>query len=196
MKFRSFALALLAALGSEGAATPPIGPHRTTEVRYHIENAQSMLPADFTILFAPGGERARLSFAGQPGYLLLDLRAKRVVMVMDNPRLTVRIPTPPLFAPYFDWRNALDYTPGALSRAAGQSCRMWSAADGKGRATLCLSADGVPLWVRAQGKDGSYTSVAAVAVRLAPDDPAAFIPPGDAAAVSGGFSPFAFSGTP
>ncbi len=162
------------------------------QVEYRIENAQSMLPSDFTVLFAPGGQKARVSFAGEPGYLLLDLPARHVTMVMEQPKISMNIPMPALLAPYVNWRDAMVFTRGGTERDAGLVCRDWTTATAKGRAELCITGDGLPLRVRASGNDGSRSEVVAVAVRQGSDDPAAFEVPQDHPNLGGmGFSPFA-----
>jgi hypothetical protein len=188
-------LAVAAALASlpAWADRPPAGPRSAMQVEYRIENAQSMLPSDFTVLFAPGGQKARVTFAGEPGYLLLDLPARHVTMVMEQPKISMDIPMPALLAPYFNWRDGLVFTRGGMERDAGYMCQDWTTATAKGRAELCVTGDGLPLRVRASGKDGSRSEVVAVAVRQGQDNPAAFDVPQDHPNLTGmGFSPFAW----
>ena len=191
------ALAVASALVSAPAWAdrPPAGPRQATQVQYHVENAQSMMPADFTVLFAPGGRKARVSFAGQVGYLLLDMNQNRVTMVMDQPKISMNIPTPALLAPYFNWRETLDFTRGGVERDGGRVCQIWDTTTPKGRAELCVTSDGLPLRVHAVGRDGTRSDVIAQAVQPGPSDQAVFeVPPDHPNLGNSGFSPFGGSG--
>lgn len=161
------------------AASPPQGPAAPTLVTYHILNQQDQVPPDFTVLFAPGARAARISFAGQTGYMLVDADRHQLTMVMEQPAISVVIPTPKLFAPYFEWRDTVEFTRGPAGFAAGQACNYWIADNAKGNGRICFSDDGVPLRIEAEGKKASHTDIEAVSVQTEPYDPAQFEVPAD-----------------
>jgi hypothetical protein len=150
-----------------------------TLVTYHIVNQQDQVPPDFSVLFAPGGRAARISFAGQAGYMLVDAARHRLIMVMDQPAISVEIPTPKLFAPYFEWRDTVAFTRGAPGFAAGQPCRYWIAREGRGSGQICFTADGVPLRIEAVSKKAARTDIEALSIQPEPYDPAQFEVPAD-----------------
>jgi hypothetical protein len=69
-------------------------------------------------------------------------------------------------------------------------CQVWFAQNAKGSAELCVTSDGLPLRVRAVGRDGSQSSVVASSVQPGPNNPALFQVPADHPSLGGGFSPF------
>jgi len=161
------------------AELPPLGPHAPVLVTYHIVNQQDQVPPDFTVLFAPDSRAARISFAGEAGYMLVDAARHRLTMVMDRPNISFVIPTPKLFAPYFEWRDTVDFTRGGPGYAAGQPCNNWIAHHVRGTGEICFTDDGVPLRIEATGKKASRTDIVAVSIQAEPYDPSQFQVPAD-----------------
>jgi len=173
--------------------SPPEGPRVPTIVTYRILNQQSMVPANFTVVFAPGGTAARISFQGNTGYMLVDTARHSLTMVMEQPKMSFQIPTPALFQPYFDWRGNLNLTAEGPGAAAGYACRFWRADSEKGRGRICFSADGVPLRIDAVSNKGERTDVEAISLTRIAYDPAMFTAPADHPALQLNglqFSPF------
>lgn len=164
LKFLSrLALAAASCAVPAWAMRPPAGPRTETEVSYQILNRQSLLPPSFTVLFAPGGRKARVSFPGQAGQWFVDAAAGKIIMAAGSMRM--EIPVPAAMAPYLDWRDSLAFSPGPHREMAGHDCQIWTTQTANGQGSVCLTADGVPLRIEAEGDNGSHTAVEALAMR-------------------------------
>jgi len=173
------AVLFLSASPALSADIPPLGPHTPMLVSYRILNQQDAVPANFSVLFAPDARAARIIFEGEPGYMLVDTAAHQLTVVMDQPNISFAIPTPKMFAPYFEWRDTVAFTRGPPGFAAGRPCNYWIAQTGRGQGQICFTNDGVPLRIQAESKKAGQTDIEAVSIQPEPYDPAQFEVPAD-----------------
>jgi len=108
-------------------------------------------------------------------HVIIDYLAGRMSVVREVDRSVMEMAAPAGMAGLPGAAASAVYTRRGEDRVAGVSCTDWETADRQGQRTLaCITADGVLLRARV----GDRTLVSAIAVRYAPQDPAAFqIPP-------------------
>ncbi len=175
------AAAAFAPLGAAGAGQerPLATPQRDVAVTYRMAAAGPI--QEMRIAWLAAEQRMRLDMPGQ-GYMIVDQRAQRAFMVMDETRMVMEIP----FAQ--NTQRMAQLPPGARltregqDRVAGTSCTVWAYQESGHTGRSCITEDGVVL--RVVSAAGAEESMEATAVAYGPQEPARFRPPADYAALS------------
>lgn len=156
---------------------PQVTPTRDVEVTYRVSGGPDQAgPADVRLSWLKAERKLRMDIPGGIGWSLLDQRAERVVMVMDQLRMVAEVPVQAGLAgpsPLAAMLPHARFTRGAGARVAGQPCTIWRYQEGGNQGQACITADGVVL--RGQGTHGGRSgSVEATRVDYGPQDPARF----------------------
>jgi hypothetical protein len=174
------ALLLLVASPAVAQERPLLVPTRDVAVTYLVTAGQGQ-GHELRMAWLVAERKLRVDAAGAPGWSVIDQRAKRMLVVMDQQRAVLEVPanTGPggLSVPTEPPASAR-FTRGGSATVAGLRCTLWRYEDGDKQGETCLTADGVML--RSSGGKGSRTgAVEATKVAYGPQDPARFqAPPG------------------
>lgn len=205
--FASVALGVLGAFivapGAQAAAqkTPanaaaPIGDHprltpeRDVEVTYRFRAgpADSKLPGsapmkEVKVWFSAAGDHLRIEPESGPesgkAVTLLDRPAQRVTLMSLTEKSYVQ------FLPLHGLRNpfmldlGMHYTRGGEGEVAGVACRNWAITSPLGKASACVTEDGVILAEKGVDADGVQGELEATKVDYAPIPASVFMPPAD-----------------
>ena len=171
-------LALLAAGPAAAQERPMLIPARDVAVTSLVTAGQGQ-GHELRMAWLVAERKLRVEAAGAPGWSVIDQRASRMLVVMDQQRAVLEMPanTGPggLSLPTEPPASAR-FTRGGAATFAGLRCTLWHYEDGDKRGETCLTADGVML--RSSGGQGSRTgAVEATAVAYGPQDPARFQAP-------------------
>jgi len=178
---RPVVLALIAGSAALPAAAqdrPVFIPTRDVAVTYRIAGGEG--PArEMRMAWLVADRKLRVDMPGGLGWSVLDQASQRMLVVLDQQRVTMELPTkdgPGGFSLPTEPPASARFTRGGTATVAGLPCTIWSYADGKSKGEACLTADGVML--RSSGTQGSQGgSVEATAVTFGPQDPARFRAP-------------------
>ncbi|MCK8783371.1 DUF4412 domain-containing protein [Roseomonas sp. NAR14] len=168
---------------------PPLTPTRDVAVTYRVVGQIPGQPAGagqgpremrMSWLTAAGKLRIETGGAGAPsGYMLVDRRNNRALMVVDQQRMVMELPQQQVNGQVIRFGEPnpnARFTRGGNETIAGQGCTNWSFQDNEGTGRACITADGVVL--RASGaRQGSEGQIEAVQVAYGPQDPSRFEPP-------------------
>jgi hypothetical protein len=179
------AAALALGLATQPAAAqdrPTFLPTRDVGVTYRIADGQAA-GQELRMAWLTAERKLRVDMPGGAGWSVVDQRAQRVLMVLDQQRVVMEIPAqggPGGFVLPTEPPAGARFTRAGRETVAGQGCTLWRYEDGPNRGEVCLTADGVMLRSRG-GQGGGQQSVAveAVAVTYGPQDPARFQPPAE-----------------
>ncbi|GGG31675.1 hypothetical protein GCM10010964_19560 [Caldovatus sediminis] len=168
--------ALLAGSASAGAAQdrPLASPTRDVAVTYRLGAGGPT--EEMRLSWLTAEQRMRLDMPGQ-GYMVIDQRAQRAFMVMDDQRMVMEIP----FAQ--NTRRMGQLPPGARltregqDRVAGAPCTIWAYQERGRTGRSCITDDGVVL--RVESAAGPEESMEARTIAYGPQDPSRFRPPED-----------------
>ncbi len=172
--------AVLALLAGAAAAQerPVFVPTRDVAVTYRVTAGPGQ-GHELRMAWLVAERKLRVDAEGAPGWSVIDQRARRMLVVMEQQRTVLEVPanTGPggLSLPTEPPASAR-FTKDGTATVAGLRCTLWRYEDGDKRGETCLTADGVML--RSSGGQGSRTgTVEATAVAYGPQDPARFRPP-------------------
>ena len=174
------ALLLLAASPAAAQERPLLVPTRDVAVTYLVTAGQGQ-GHELRMAWLVAKRKLRVDADGAPGWSVIDQRAKRMLVVMDQQRAVLEVPanTGPggLSIPTEPPASAR-FTRAGSATVAGLRCTLWRYEDGDKRGETCLTVDGVML--RSSGGQGGRTgAVEATRVAYGPQDPARFqAPPG------------------
>ncbi|MFC7475407.1 hypothetical protein ACFQS7_13635 [Dankookia sp. GCM10030260] len=171
-------LLLLAALPAAAQDRPVFTPTRDVAVTYRVTAGQGA-GHSLRMAWLVAERKLRVDAEGAPGWSVIDQRAQRMLVVMEQQRAVLEVPanTGPggLSLPTEPPAGAR-FTKGAAATVAGLRCTTWHYEDGDKKGETCLTADGVML--RSSGGQGSRSgAVEATTVAYGPQDPARFRPP-------------------
>ncbi|MBW8270955.1 hypothetical protein [Caldovatus aquaticus] len=172
-------LAPLPGAAQQAADRPPPAPTRDVAVTYRLGSAAAPAGAaasEMRIAWLAAERRMRLDLPGQ-GYLLVDQRNQRALMVMDGERVVMEIPFAQNTRRMGQLPPGARLTRGGDDRVAGIPCTVWTYQDRGHTGRSCVTADGVVL--RVQGDEGPDDFLEAREVAYGPQDPASFHPPPD-----------------
>lgn len=171
---------LPAALPALAQDRPALLPSRDVAVTYRVTEGQGQ-GHELRMAWLVGARKLRVDAGGAPGWSVIDQRAGRMLVVMEQQRVVLEMPANtgpgglslPLEAP-----PSARFTRAGEATVAGLRCRVWHYEDGERKGETCLTADGVML--RSRGGQGNRTgAVEATQVAYGPQDPARFqAPPG------------------
>jgi hypothetical protein len=183
------ALLLLVASPAVAQERPLLVPTRDVAVTYLVTAGQGQ-GHELRMAWLVAERKLRVDAAGAPGWSVIDQRAKRMLVVMDQQRAVLEVPanTGPggLSVPTEPPASAR-FTRGGSATVAGLRCTVWRYEDGDKQGETCLTADGVMLRSsggqrggQGSGQGGGRTgAVEATKVAYGPQDPARFqAPPG------------------
>lgn len=171
---------LPAALPAAAQDRPALLPSRDVAVTYLVTVGQGQGHA-LRMAWLVAARKLRVDAAGAPGWSVIDQRANRMLVVLDQQRAVLEMPanTGPggLSIPTEPPASAR-FTRAGEATVAGLRCTLWQYEDGERKGETCLTADGVML--RSSGGQGGRTgAVEATEVTYGPQDPARFqAPPG------------------
>ena len=177
------ALLLLAALPAAAQERPVMVPTRDVAVTYLVTAGQGQ-GHELRMAWLVAERKLRVDAAGAPGWSVIDQRAKRMLVVMEQQRAVLEVPanTGPggLSLPTEPPASAR-FTAAGSATVAGLRCTLWRYEDGDKRGETCLTADGVMLRSSGGQRDGQgggrTGAVEATRVTYGPQDPARFQPP-------------------
>ena len=175
-------LLLLAALPAAAQDRPVFAPTRDVAVTYRVTAGQGA-GHSLRMAWLVAERKLRVDAEGAPGWSVIDQRAQRMLVVMEQQRAVLEVPanTGPggLSLPTEPPAGAR-FTRGAAATVAGLRCTTWRYEDGDKQGETCLTADGVMLRSSGGQRDGQGSrtgAVEATAVAYGPQDPARFEPP-------------------
>lgn len=184
--------AVLALLAGAAAAQerPVFVPTRDVAVTYRVTAGPGQ-GHELRMAWLVAERKLRVDPAGAPGWTVIDQRAQRMLVVMEQQRAVLEVPAnsgPGALSLPTEPPAGARFTRGATATVAGLRCTTWRYEDGDRTGETCLTADGVML--RSSGTQGGSGTqpgnplpkagaVEATAVAYGPQDPARFqAPPG------------------
>ncbi len=173
-------LALLASAAIPAAAQdrPPINPTRDVAVTYRIEGGGQA--GEMRLAWLNSAQSLRTDMPGGAAWSLTDMRTGRILMVLEAQRAVMEIPRDAAAgAGPVQPSPTARFTRAGTETILGQRCTVWRMEDGGNRGEACVTADGVMLRSRGASAGGPSGAMTAVAVDLAPQDPARFRVPAD-----------------
>lgn len=182
---RRLILAFLAAILATPAVAqtaPPTAPTRDVAITYRatgtIQGKQQ--DREMRLAITAGGQLMRIEGLGQPGgdagYLIIDRRSKRMLMVVPKDKHFLELPASDVFSRGFLLNSAMGFTRRGSETVAGLSCTVWEISARAGGGTVCVTDDGVLL--RGRGQRGRQ-EIEATKVTYATQPSALFKPPAD-----------------
>lgn len=187
-----FAVSVLAAgtlLGglvqsASAADHPRLNPSRDVTVVYDL-SASSQTPdaakgpRNVKVAFSGSGNFLRIDSADGNGVTILDRLHQQVTLIMMNQKAYTRLhPAHGLHNPFMLDLD-MTYTPSGRQKIAGVSCQAWNVQSSRGKATACVTDDGVILAESGIDADGVEGTIRAVSVTYADVPDSAFEPPAD-----------------
>ncbi len=177
MPFRLAVAVASFATASAAADKPPPMPLHDATVLYAV-HAHDQPPAQIRVYFGQNGDLLRVDGPDGQGDTVLDRATGTLTIVINQARAYMVIPSkgpiqdPFLLDPSADYQRV-----GTSQRIAGLPCADWQITSPKGRATACVTEDG--LLLAASGVDGAGASgeVRALNVSAQPLAAAMFAPP-------------------
>jgi hypothetical protein len=171
-------LALLAAGPAMAQERPVMVPTRDVAVSYRVTAGQGQ-GHELRMAWLVAERKLRVDAVGAPGWSVIDQRAKRMLVVMEQQRAVLEVPAnsgPGGLSIPTEPPASARFTKGGSATVAGLRCTLWRYEDGDKQGETCLTADGVML--RSSGGQGGRTgAVEATAVAYGAQDPARFRAP-------------------
>lgn len=177
------ALAVMAQAPAPLAPRPPLVPQRDASVLYRMVPAEG--PAEeVRVTTQAGGSPMRVDMADK-SWMLLDLRAQRMAMVVMAEETVVDMPYqgPPQ---QFVLSPAMRFARRGVDTVAATRCTVWYVVLGAQKGVMCITDDGVLLRTQGQDEQGRRTLVEALSVSYAQVTDAEFTPPADYERLSAG----------
>ncbi len=158
------------AAGAAMAAGPNLPPSRDVTVTYVVQGEAAAAipglggetgqgPPMLTLYWSAGSRRLRVDAAGRPQSLLLDLSAHTGHVVDTGLRsaLTLAVRDRDIEALLLHDARLTRPRPETV---AGLPCTGWDVVAPRGRGTVCVTEDGVPLRAegKVEGRQGSFTA--------------------------------------
>ena len=172
------ALLLLAASPAAAQERPLLVPTRDVAVTYLVTAGQGQ-GHELRMAWLVAKRKLRVDADGAPGWSVIDQRAKRMLVVMDQQRAVLEVPAntgPGGLSIPTDPPASARFTRAGSATVAGLRCTLWRYEDGDKQGETCLTADGVMLR-SSGGKGGRTGAVEATRVAYGPQDRARFQAP-------------------
>jgi hypothetical protein len=132
------------------------------------------------VAITAGGQLMRIEGLDQPGgaggYLIIDRRSQRMVMVVPKEKHYLELPASDVFSRGFLLNAAMGFTRRGNETVAGLPCTVWEISARSGGGTACITDDGVLL--RGRGQRGAQ-AIEATRVAYGPQPATLFKPPAD-----------------
>ncbi|GAD11101.1 hypothetical protein GFGA_1c0278 [Gluconobacter frateurii NBRC 103465] len=182
-RYRSAFLASLLLCAGSGTAAyaddhPRLSPARDVTVTYHL-SAPGMQGAggDVKVYFSGSGDLLRIDSADGRGITILDRPKQVVTLVMLERKLYAHIrPQHGLHNPFM-LDLGMKYTKAGQATIAGVPCGRWDIQTAHGKASACVTEDGVILSENGVDADGAEGSIQATNVAYGDLPTATFEPP-------------------
>jgi hypothetical protein len=170
-------LMLCLAWAAPGLADQPLlRPSRDVDVTYRAAAPRGGEAIEQRVRWLATAQVMRIDPPAPGLHVIIDYVARRMSVVRDGIRSVVEIAAPDNPADMIGGAAPSSFVRRGQATVAGQTCTEWQTQDREARpALVCITEDGVLL--RAGTTD--QVRVSAVAVRYAPQDPAAFRVPAD-----------------
>ncbi|GBQ97318.1 DUF4412 domain-containing protein [Asaia lannensis] len=158
---------------------PRLSPARDVTVVYSVQPEKLPKPVQATVQFKAEGDKLRIDAADRAGSTILDRPAQRVTLIMHKQRVYTS------FAPKHGLRNpfmldmTMQYAPDGTGMVAGLACNKWTITSPHGKATACVTEDGVILSEEGVDADGLHGKLEAQTVTYGPLAESQFQPPAD-----------------
>lgn len=159
------------------AAAPILAPTRDVVIDYAVRPADRP-PLGVQVSVQAGGALLRITSPDLPTAFVVDRPAQTATVLLPMLKLYARVAIGRYDPQRTVLRNA-SFERGGQSAVAGRSCTEWRAASSDGRATACITADGVILRGTATDAHGSLGSIQATMVQYVTLSPALFRRPED-----------------
>ncbi len=177
-----------------------MAPTKDATIDYTIENGGAGGPRSMRMLLASGGKLMRIEMPGQPGYMVMDRNAGRMLIIMADAHRYLERPLTPGQHTGFDMMQGQGFSRKGTETIAGQRCTVWEST-GEHGGTGCVTDDGLVLRGESASPDGARTRLVATAVKVAPLGADMFQAPAGFAkmeipAMPGGMPPGARPGAP
>lgn len=178
-------LACAAASAAPVGEHPPLSPTRDAVVTYRfqarlLQGKDATVPEhQVTVSFAASGDRLRIDPDDGQSATILDRPDQIMTLISMKERRYVQLrPLHGLHNPFF-LGLGMTYHPGGTQQIAGVSCRDWAIDSPHGKATACVTEDGVILAEDGVDADGLTGHLQAVSVRYEDIPADRFQPPAD-----------------
>lgn len=180
---RSFALAAGLMLAGQSFSAhaddhPRLAPTRDVTVTYRmLASKTSPQSQDVKVYFSGSGDLLRIDSSDGHGVTILDRPNQKVTLVMLSQRVYTQ------FSPREGLRNpflldlTMHYTPAGEGNIAGVACHKWSIDTSHGKASACVTEDGVILSESGVDADGVEGSLVAQKVSYNDIPASLFLPP-------------------
>lgn len=162
----------VASAAPAGGDHPPLSPTRDAVVTYRFQT--EVLPGkgnavgpehQVTVSFAASGDRLRIDPDDGQSATILDRPDQIMTLISMKERRYVQLrPMHGLHNPFF-LGLGMTYHAGDMKQMAGVSCREWAIESPRGKATACVTDDGVILAEDGVDADGLVGHLQAVSVR-------------------------------
>ncbi len=154
---------------------PPMSPTRDATIDYRVEGANGG-PRTMRMFLAAGGKLMRIEMPGQPGSMIMDRNASRMMIVMADARRYLERPLSFDQQTGFDFDRGQGFTRKGTETIAGLRCTVWEST-GEHAGTGCVTDDGLVLRGESASPDGMRSRLVATAVKVAPLGADTFRPP-------------------
>ena len=161
------AIATLLPLAAAAQDKPVLAPTRDATIDYKVEGRGNTGPQSLRMMFTAGGKKMRIDMPGQPGFVVMDRTAGRMMIVMADARRYMEQPMPPGQQGAFDLSENHSFTRKGTETIAGQRCTVWES-KGEHAGTGCVTDEGLVLRGESVTPDGRQSKLIATAVSLAP----------------------------
>lgn len=153
-----------------GAGGPKLFPTRDAQVDYTATAGGR--ENHIRVYYQAGGGHLRVEAQGQNSYLLIDLPARRMQVVMDQTKAVMDMPFDPDHMRSFLLSDTAHYARGGSETVAGVPCTDWTVTVNQGSGRDCVTDDGLILRAVASS-DAGTTSGTIVATAVSYDTPPA-----------------------
>lgn len=145
---------------------PPVPPTRDVAVTYRVSGAAARavpggLPGALRLSWSAGAQALRVEAEGRSQSMLVHPRARSAVVLDEGTRTALVLPARERDLQAFTLDGAR-LTRRGRETVAGHACTVYDVRSERGRGTLCLTADGVPLRGDGEvnGKPGGFVATA------------------------------------
>lgn len=159
---------------------PRLTPTRDVTVVYELSTLSSATkghPESVKVAFSGAGDLLRIDSQDGNGVTILDRPAQQVTLVMMKQQLYTRLhPSHGLHNPFMLDLD-MQYTPAGHDTVAGVACDRWTIQSSHGKASACVTPDGVILAENGVDADGVEGSIKALSVSYQDIPSSTFEPP-------------------
>jgi len=162
---------------AQDAAHPQLMPTRDVTVDYDVTHEGATVPQKVRVYFGADGGRLRVDGPDGVGATILDRTAQQVTVILNRNRVYAQ------FNPQNGLQNpflldiSMKFTRKGDGAVAGQPCTKWDIEAKQGKATACVTADGVILEEEGVDSDGMRGHLVARTVTYGPIASSEFVPP-------------------